>query len=142
MSSNPLRRQLIASLQNIYELEAFGALRELLQGEFLTLHYLLAHREEIVYPSQLSQELQLSRSRVTGTLNSLGRKGLLSMEHSQQDRRRIQVSITEAGVALIQERMARMERYFDQMIAGLGQEDTLALIGLIDRCVEVMENDG
>jgi DNA-binding MarR family transcriptional regulator len=97
MSADILRHQLIASLRSIYDLEAFGALADLLQGESLALTFLLEHREQEVFPSDLSRELHLSRSRITGALTSLARKGLVTTHHSQADRRRVQVSITTRG---------------------------------------------
>ena len=139
MSTELLRHQLIASLRSIYGLEAFGALADLLQGESLALTYLLEHQGREVYPSDLSRELHLSRSRITGALTSLGRKGLVSTHHSQADRRRVQVSITDQGAELIAGRLARMEAYFDKMLQGLGEPDAKTLIALIHRCVEVME---
>lgn len=139
MSTEILRQQLIESLRSIYGLEAFGALADLLQGESLALTYLLEHQGREVYPSDLSRELHLSRSRITGALTSLGRKGLVSTHHSQADRRRVQVSITDQGAELIAGRLARMEAYFDKMLQGLGEPDAKALIALIHRCVEVME---
>ncbi|MEG1593707.1 MAG: MarR family transcriptional regulator [Oscillibacter sp.] len=139
MEPELLRGDLIRSLGNIYRLEAFSALEALLQGESQTLLYLAEHREAAVYPSDLSRDLRLSRSRITGTLAALRRKGLLAMEASQEDRRRIRVNITEAGLVLILGQLKRMETYFDRMLAGLGRDDAKALITLIDRCVAVME---
>ena len=139
MSTDVLRHQLIASLRSIYDLEAFGALADLLQGESLTLNFLLEHRGQEVYPSDLSRELHLSRSRITGALTSLGRKGLVETRHSQADRRRVQVAITDQGAALIAGKLARMEAYFDKMLTGLGETDARTLIDLIRRCVEVMD---
>lgn len=139
MESELLRGDLIRSLGNIYRLEAFSALEALLQGESQTLWYLAEHLGEAVYPSDLSRELRLSRSRITGTLSALRRKGLIVMEASREDRRRIRVDITQAGLTLIGGQLRRMEAYFDRMLAGLGRDDATALIGLIDRCVAVME---
>lgn len=139
MEINPLRLDLLAALQEVYQLRAFSALGDLLQGEALTLSYLAAHQGELVYPSDLSRELRLSRSRITGTLTALRQKGQVQMLHSQSDRRRVQVAITPDGLTCIGEKMARMDAYFDHMIAGLGEEDTKALISLIHRCVEVMQ---
>lgn len=139
MSTDVLRHQLIASLRSIYDLEAFGALADLLQGESLALNFLLERRGQDVYPSDLSRELHLSRSRITGALTSLGRKGLVETRHSQADRRRVQVAITDQGAALIAGKLARMEAYFDKMLTGLGETDARTLIDLIRRCVEVMD---
>ena len=139
MSTDVLRHQLIGSLRSIYGLEAFGALADLLQGESLALNFLLERQGQEVYPSDLSRELHLSRSRITGALTSLGRKGLVETRHSQADRRRVQVAITDQGAALIAGKLARMEAYFDKMLDGLGEADARTLIDLIRRCVEVMD---
>lgn len=139
METAALRRDLIGSLQGVYQLEAFSALAELLQGESLVLNCLLSHRGGVVHPSDLSRELHLSRPRITAALNALRRKGLIAMRRSPTDRRRIQVSITEAGTEVIGGRLTRMQAYFDKMLSGLGETDARTLIDLINRCVEVME---
>lgn len=138
MSTDRLRQQLIASLRNIYGLEAFGALADLLQGESLALNYLWEQRGREVHPSDLSRDLHLSRSRITGALTSLRRKGLVETRRSQTDHRRVQVAITDRGAELIAGKLRRMEAYFDRMIAGLGDAETRRLIDLIEACVEVM----
>lgn len=138
METVELRHQLIRSLQSVYQLEAFSALAELLQGESLVLTALLA-QEGVVYPSDLSRQLHLSRPRITAALSALERKGLIAMHRSPTDRRRVQVSITDAGREMIGGRLMRMEAYFDKMLAGLGDTDARTLIHLIDRCVEVMD---
>ena len=139
MSRNALRQELIGSLKDVYELKAFATLEDLLQGEFRVLQYLAAHQSEAVYPSDLSRELRLSRSRITGALTSLRQKNCVEMHHSQTDRRRVQVTITQEGLGVLMEKLDRMARYFDHMIAGLGDADTTELIRLIRRCVEVMQ---
>lgn len=139
METAALRRELIVSLQNVYQLDAFSALAELLQGESLVLNYLIFHQEKAVYPSDLSQELHLSRPRITAALRSLQRKDLIAMHRSPTDGRRVQVSITDAGRETIGARLTRMQAYFDKMLSGLGEADARTLIRLIDRCVEVMD---
>ena len=133
-----LREDLVRSLEEIYQLPAFGALADLLQGEALVLQYLEGHRDGPVCPSVLSGQLHLSRSRITGALASLHRKELVRMEPSADDRRRTEVFITPAGSRRIAEQISRMLAYFDRMIAGLGPEDTRRLIALMDRCVGIM----
>ena len=139
METAVLRRDLIGSLQSVYQLEAFSALAELLQGEALVRSGLLSHQEGVVHPSDLSRELHLSRPRITAALSALQRKGLIAMRRSPTDRRRIQVSITQTGREVIGGRLERMQTYFDKMLSGLGEADARTLIDLINRCVEVME---
>ena len=136
-----LRTELETVLGEVCQLPEFGALAELLQGEALVLRYLAGHREETVYPSDLSLVLRLSRPRITGALRSLHRKGLLRLAPCLQDKRRIRVSITEAGLARIDRQLAEVDSYFDRMIAGLGEEDTRTLNTLIRRCVDIMQTE-
>jgi DNA-binding MarR family transcriptional regulator len=138
-ASVKLRGELIRSLKSIYALDAFGALANLMQGESLVLNYLLECRGKPVNPSALSEGLHLSRSRITGALNSLRRKGWIETVPSSEDHRRLQVFITDAGAAQISGQLAEMSAYFDQMIAGLGADDAAELIHLMNRCVDVME---
>jgi len=134
-----LRESLLASLRNIYRLKAFGTLAELLQGEALILQYLKAARGSgPVYPSVLSEQLHLSRSRITGALNSLQRKEFVTLEPSPEDRRRVRVAITEAGCGQIDRQIEQMLAYFDRMLDGLGEQDARTLIALMDRCVAIM----
>ncbi len=135
-----LRGELIRSLESIYALDAFGALANLLQGESLVLKYLLECRGQPLNPSVLSERLHLSRSRITGALHSLRRKGWVETLPSLEDHRRLQVFITDSGAAQISGQLAGMSAYFDRMIAGLGAGDASQLIHLIDRCVSVMED--
>ena len=96
-----LRENLLRDLEALYQLPAFGELAALLQGEARVLQYLALHREEAVYPSGLAEALCLSRPRITAALNSLGRKGFLTLKPSLRDRRMIQVMVTEAGLRQI-----------------------------------------
>ena len=139
MDPSMLREELLLSLQEVYQLKAFSALGDLLQGEALILQYLAGHPGDTVYPSALSEALSLSRSRITGALSSLRKKGLVELEHSEEDRRRVQVTVTKAGLSCLGEKLGRLAAYFDRMIAGLGEEETKALISIIRHCVEVMQ---
>ena len=98
--------------------------------------------DRAVFPSALSQGLHLSRSRITAMVQSLRRKGLVSTVPSPDDGRMVLISLTGEGQQLIGEKVARMEAYFDRMIEGIGAADAGTLIGLIDRCVDVMGGEG
>ena len=139
MQAEALRNELLDSLYHILELEAFSTLDDFLQGETLLLRE-LALRQGPVCPSDLSDLVHLSRPRITAALSALRRKGLVRTEPSQADRRRVEVTITPAGLDLIGERVGRLNAYFDRLVLGLGAERTHELIRLIDRCVGIMED--
>lgn len=57
--------------------------------------------------SVLAEKLLTSPSNVTTVVDNLERDGLVRRERSTQDRRRIEVSLTEEGRSLIEERFPR-----------------------------------
>lgn len=139
MQAEAVRNELLDSLYHILELEAFSTLDDFLQGETLLLRE-LALRQGPVCPSDLSDLVHLSRPRITAALAALRRKGLVRTKPSQEDRRRVEVTITPAGMALIGEKVGQLNAYFDRLVLGLGAEKTYELIRLIDQCVGIMED--
>lgn len=136
-----LREGLMTALEQLYQLPAFSDLAALLQGEARVLQYLALHREEAVYPSAMAEALRLSRPRITAALNSLGRKGFLTLAPSREDRRKVRVVITEAGLAQIGGQYETVRGYFDRLLSGLGAEDSRELARLVGRCAAVMEGE-
>ena len=49
-------------------------------------------------PTELARAVNLSNPTVTGILNRLAQRGLISRERSENDRRRLRISLTPAGV--------------------------------------------
>ena len=136
-----LREELLRDLEALYQLPAFSDLAALLQGEARVLQYLALRRGEDVYPSELAEALRLSRPRITAALSSLRRKGFLTLTPSQEDRRKVFVRVTEAGMAQIAGQYATVRGYFDRLLAGLGPEDSRELSRLVGRCAQVMKEE-
>ena len=105
------------------------------------LQYLALRRGEDVYPSELAEALRLSRPRITAALSSLRRKGFLTLTPSQEDRRKVFVRVTEAGMAQIAGQYETVRGYFDRLLTGLGAEDSRELSRLVGRCAQVMKEE-
>lgn len=78
--------------------------------------------ENMQTPTQLSQMLGLDTSSITGTLDRLERKNLLTRVYSKEDRRSVFVCLTEDGSALqipIEEVIVDANR---QVLAGVSEE--------------------
>ena len=140
METIELRNNLTASLAQIYDIKAFSSLAEFLQGELHVLHHLSQNSDIEMNPSILSDHLHVSRSRMTAALSTLRKKGYIKMEMSENDRRRMRVIITANGEAYINEKREKVERYFDVLIEGLGEQKVNELIGLIELSVKIMNN--
>jgi len=133
-----LRNRLTESLAQMYEMEAIGGLAEFLQGELHVMQYMAMNKDTEINPSILSDNLHVTRSRITAALSALRKKGYVTMEMSEEDRRRMRVMLTANGEALINKKRETVETYFDILVEGLGEENVMDLIRLIDLSVQTM----
>lgn len=138
MKNIELRNRLTESLAQMYEMEAIGGLAEFLQGELHVMQYMDMNKGSEINPSILSDNLHVSRSRITAALSALRTKGYVTMEMSEEDRRRMRVMLTSDGEALIHKKRETVENYFDILVDGLGEENVMDLIRLIDLSVQTM----
>lgn len=138
MDRTELVNQLIGSLARMYNMEAIAVLADFLQGELHVLQYLYDNKERETNPSILSAKTHVSRSRITAALTALRKKGYVTMELSEEDRRRMRVLLTENGEAYIKSKQEQVEHYFDVLVGGLGEENALHLIRLIELSIETM----
>ena len=137
MSDQMLKSQLMAQLVTLFQMEPMARLIERIQGEGRVLFYLKEHPEQ-ANPSQISQNLSLSKPRVTSILNALRKKEFVELQADPDDRRRVNVVLTQAGLDYIALKVSHTEAMLDEYIAGMGRESTEELISLLIRTNEVM----
>ncbi|MFD8980809.1 MarR family winged helix-turn-helix transcriptional regulator [Streptomyces sp. NPDC059564] len=82
-------------------------------------------------PRQLSATLMLTTGGMTGRLDKLERAGLLTRNPDPHDRRGLQVTITERGLALIDEAVGAGLEVQAAALKGLGAEEVEVLTGLL-----------
>lgn len=129
-------------------LEEFGQLghrmttnmRNARRGENGVLHG-LARSSRPLTPSELAEMGHLSSARVANVLRSLEEKGLITREHSQVDRRRVTVSLTEAGRAEDERHKAEFERLASDFLAQLGEEDAHDMLRLLKRVNQTIDQN-
>lgn len=83
-------------------------LAELFQGESKVIVY-LSTAEGIVYPSDISRDLMISRQRATSVLSTMEKKGFVSLVRDPEDKRRVQVKLLPKGEKSIEEKQQRLE---------------------------------
>ena len=144
MERNELRNNLKSSLNSLYEMSAVERLAEFWQGELHVLEYLYQHGKSGINPSVLSDALYVSRARITTALSALRKKGYITMEMCENDRRRMRVMLTTEGKQFIEGKQQEVEKHFDVLINGLGEENVLELIRLTDLSKKIIgdENAG
>ncbi|NJC68964.1 MarR family transcriptional regulator [Planosporangium thailandense] len=112
-----------------------------LQGyEFETLHRLAARdRPWRATPSELAAELMLSPAGMTGRLDSLEKAGLIRRLRGTEDRRRVDVELTELGHSRWLDAMRLRSAAEDAMLEPLADGDRDALNALLGRMLRHVE---
>ena len=140
MEMAELRKMLTVSLEVMSETEAVSSLTEFWQGELRVLLYLSQNRNLQINPSILSDNLNVSRSRITAALSKLREKGYVTMQMSEEDRRRMCVMLTQDGESFLKEKQAKAEGYLDTFVEGMGKDNVIELIRLIKLSTEILKN--
>lgn len=94
--------------RRFFETGYMDDLAELFQGESKVIVY-LSTAEGIVYPSDISRDLMISRQRVTSVLSTMEKKGFVSLVRDPEDKRRVQVKLLPKGEKSIEEKQQRLE---------------------------------
>lgn len=138
MNKKELRYALTSSLQTMYDMEVFASMIEFCQGEMRVLLYLYMNDGNEIYPSDLSQALNVTRQRITSILSSLRKKNYITMEIAEKDRRRMKVGLTDDAKKWVFVKVKDINCLFNTLIEGLGEKNTEELIRLINLSTEHM----
>lgn len=105
-------------------------------GEMAVMRLLHSGAKQKMTAGELSSRLGMTTSRVAAVLGSLQKKGLLERESDEEDRRRVMLSLTEAGDRLCEKRKRHFMSKISKMLAMLG-EDAPTFVHLIGRVFEI-----
>ena len=105
-------------------------------GEMAVMRLLHNGTKKKMTAGELSSRLSMTTSRVAAVLGSLQKKGLLERESDEEDRRRVMVSLTEAGDRLCEKRKRHFMSKISKMLAMLG-EDAPTFVHLLGRVFEI-----
>ncbi|QSX30039.1 MarR family transcriptional regulator [Shewanella cyperi] len=82
-------------------------------------------------PSGLLQTMMLTSGAMTNRLDRLEQKGLIAREHSQSDRRSVEVVLTYAGLTLVEQVLDAHVRQQQALLASLPRKEQQQLNGLL-----------
>ncbi|MET7304464.1 MarR family transcriptional regulator [Embleya sp. NPDC005575] len=109
--------------------------------EFDTLHRLASRGEPYrATPSELAAELMVSPAGITGRLHTLEEAGSIRRIRGTDDRRRVDVELTEPGRARWMAAMTLLDRAERTMVGPLDETDQDVLIALLKRMLLRVEN--
>jgi len=84
-------------------------------------------------PSGLLQTMMLTSGAMTNRLDRLEHKGLIARAHSQSDRRSIEVVLTQAGLALVEQVLTAHVQLQQALLASLSADEQGQLNQLLGR---------
>lgn len=84
-------------------------------------------------PCQLSERLLVSRPSVTGLLDRLQGKGLVTRRRHSEDRRRVLVELTDAGHRLLEEHFPHHYEQLRTLVGDLSRDEMATLVTLLRR---------
>ena len=90
--------------------------------------------------SEMQNHPQFTKPAVSQMLNSLEKKGYVHREIDTNDRRRIVVTLTEAGKEVLKQGKTYFNNRMNQTIARFGEENTRQLISLVTRLTDITED--
>ncbi|MFI0718416.1 MarR family winged helix-turn-helix transcriptional regulator [Streptomyces sp. NPDC021224] len=112
---------------------------DLHKHEFDTLHS-LAGRGGHAVPSQLAADLKMAPASITGRLDTLERRGYVRRTPSAEDRRRVDVELTEDGRAAWLGAMDVVGHEEYRLLGVLTADERRTLADLLRRVLAVAEN--
>ncbi|AEB95075.1 MarR family transcriptional regulator [Metallosphaera cuprina Ar-4] len=101
--------------------------------DFLILMQVRDSPKSMVY---LAKEVLMTQAGITAAIDRLEEKGLVKRERDKEDRRIINVQITERGVKATEEAIQVFNELAVDLVKDLSDEDKAKLIELLDKLLE------
>lgn len=136
MDYSILAEKMLLLRAQLSHLPAGEAVSDACGGEFFALSLLLAGAPSC--PSALSRSMGVSSARIAALLKHLEQKGLVLRRTDEHDERRVNVSLTDAGRKLINERRREAIERVAAALCSLGEEDALEYIRLQQKMLDAL----
>ncbi len=135
-----LVKTLCIKLKDLMKLPATGDLTDFMKGETAFLIVLKNCGDKPATPSYLSDELGVTKGRITAIINSLTAKGMVTLGQIEGDRRKVNVRITKSGVEFIDKKLASVKVFLEEFSAKISADKMKEMISLLDVVTDVMKD--
>jgi DNA-binding MarR family transcriptional regulator len=96
-------------------------------------------RNSEISPGEIAQAVSLSQATVTGILERMAKRQLLTRKRSESDRRRILISLTEHGRQTIKDAPPLMQEAFVERFYNLKEWEQMMILSSLQRLVSLMQ---
>ena len=90
--------------------------------------------------SEIQSNLFVTKAAVSQTISSLEKKGYVTREINNNDRRRFIITLTPKAHMLINDMKSHMNDMLNEIISRFGEENTKQLIELLNRFADISED--
>lgn len=106
------------------------------EGRFAVLMMLYHHPDGALQPAVMAERLAVTRANISGLLDGLERDGLIRRQSHPEDRRRVEVGVTDQAIALIERVVPGHFGVLTDLMAGLTTGERGTLIALLDKVAD------
>lgn len=90
-------------------------------------------------PGQLARNVGLKPPTVTGIVDRLEQRGLVTRRRRHRDKRQVRIELTEAGIEVVRQAPAPLQERFVERLAALPAEQREAIATRLDEVVALLE---
>lgn len=116
-----------------------GSILEGSKGEHMLLGFLY-HAKDKVLPSEIAKKCGISAARTAAIIKSLEKKGYITREADLEDRRRVNINMTEKGKIATEAKEVEILEDIENMLKYLGHEDAEEYVRIMKRVLGYFEN--
>ena len=110
---------------------------DLTASQLLVLRYLGENGAAL--PSAIAKSIDLKQATVTVLVNKLQRAGLVTRRRDTEDRRRVWVELTDAGLTALEKSPDLLQNRFEQGFAGLQDWEQAMIIATLERIASLLD---
>lgn len=92
-----------------------------------------------ISPGEIATAVSLSQATVTGILERMEKRSLLTRKRSENDKRRSLVRLTELGRQTVENAPPLMQEAFVERFTGLQEWEQMSILSVLQRLVVLME---
>ena len=89
--------------------------------------------------SEMREFLCISKGAVSQTISTLEKKGYVTRETNKENRRKVDVKVTEKGLSVLKDARVDMDDMMIQILKKFGVDNTKELISLLNKFADVMK---
>src|SRR5690554_2061681 len=134
-----LKDEFLMYLYEISKIKMVGYIANFIQGEDALMIRLILKGQ--MTPKELSDDLKITKGRVTAIINKLKQKNYIVDKVNDIDRRSHIIELSEYGKKMMQERLNIADSYFYKVFSVLGYADSKNLVfqikNLLDKVKEI-----